>query len=392
MPPDVDVAILGAGPYGLATAAYLRSNGNRGQRTHVFGDPMSFWRERMPREMLLRSPYPACSIGGPPGMTFDDWRKGAGLPLEIPVPLSRFIDYGRWVQERFAPDVDRREVAEIASANGSGFALRTNDGDELLARRVVVAAGIGGFAHVPEVFRGLPESLVAHASVVTDFAPFAGKRVAVIGAGQSAIESAALLHEAGVSVELIARTGTVRFLSFRIQHKLGTLSRLMYAWPDVGPAGVSHLVARPTLWRRLPRGVQNHLGPRCIRPAGAGWLVARTRDIPFTIHRAVVRATAQDNAVTLVLDDQTERVVDLVLLGTGYRVDLARYSFLGGPLLERIRQRDGYPVLTRRFESSVDGLYIIGAPAAWSFGPLMRFVAGSDFASRRVAGAIRDGA
>jgi hypothetical protein len=97
---------------------------------------------------------------------------------------------------------------------------------------------------------------------------------------------------------------------------------------------------------------------------------------------------AAGDGITLKLDDGSVREVDFVLLGTGYRVDVARYPFLPSSLLEQVRLVGGYPVLTPGFETSARGLYVLGAPAAWSFGPLMRFVAGSDFAARRAAAAI----
>ena len=85
------------------------------------------------------------------------------------------------------------------------------------------------------------------------------------------------------------------------------------------------------------------------------------------------------------LSDGTERYVDHALLGTGYRVDIRRYPFLGEALLASILHAGGYPQLDDGFESSVRGLHFVGAPAAWSFGPLMRFVAGTGFASRALA-------
>src|SRR5205085_7457540 len=135
MADTIDVAIVGAGPYGLATAAHLRARG--GLETRIFGEPMSFW-QGMPSRMLLRSPYAACNIGAPSGMSLEDWRVRHELPLEIPVPLERFLEYGAWFQQQVAPDIDRRSVSEIAGANGSGYRLTLADGDELLARRVVV--------------------------------------------------------------------------------------------------------------------------------------------------------------------------------------------------------------------------------------------------------------
>ena len=157
MADHVDVAIVGAGPYGLATAAHLRAR--NGRETRIFGEPMSFW-QAMPTRMLLRSPYPSCNIGAPAGMSLDDWRVAHGLPLEIPVPLERFLEYGAWFQQQVAPDVDQRSVSALAGANGSGYRLTLSDGDELLAKRVVVAAGIGNFAHVPSVFAGLQDDRI----------------------------------------------------------------------------------------------------------------------------------------------------------------------------------------------------------------------------------------
>jgi cation diffusion facilitator CzcD-associated flavoprotein CzcO len=381
----IDVAIVGAGPYGLATAAHLRAR--NGLETRIFGEPMSFWRG-MPSKMLLRSPYAACNIGAPSGMTLEDWRVQHDLPLEIPVPLERFLEYGAWFQQQVAPDIDRRGVAGIAGANGSGYRLTLADGDELLAKRVVVAAGIGNFAHVPPVFAGLPADRVLHSSELPDVDAYAGKRIAVVGGGQSALEGAALLREGGADVELIVRESRLRFLSLRLHHQLGLVSRVLYAWPDVGPAGVSHLVAKPMLWRRLPRRMQDRLGPRCVRAAGAGWLVPRMGGIRIATGRVVSSAETADDSVWLRLDDGSVHEYDLVMLATGYQVDVARYPFLSQALLDRVNSVRGYPVLTRGFETSSPGLHIVGAPAAWTFGPLMRFVAGSDFASRRVAAAI----
>ena len=76
-------------------------------------------------------------------------------------------------------------------------------------------------------------------------------------------------------------------------------------------------------------------------------------------------------------------------MATGYRVDIAKYHFLPAAILGRVRQFDGYPVLPTGFETTLPGLYVIGAPSAWSYGPLMRFVAGSEFAAPTLARAIR---
>jgi hypothetical protein len=92
--------------------------------------------------------------------------------------------------------------------------------------------------------------------------------------------------------------------------------------------------------------------------------------------------------VELTLDDGLHRTVDHVLLGTGFRVDLARYGLLDDALLGAVRRVNGYPVLGRGLESSVAGLHFLGAPSSWSFGPIMRFVSGSWFSGQALAAQI----
>lgn len=384
MSASCDVAIVGAGPYGLATAAYLRSHD--GLDTRVFGEAMSFWKRHMPNGMLLRSPWVATHIADPErALTLDDYESTIRKRLSRPLPLENFVSYGKWFQGAVAPDVDSRSVARI-DALRSGFRLALDDGDELDAARVVVAAGISPFAWRPQPFRTLAQELVSHSSETTDLVRFAGRRVAVVGAGQSALESAALLHEAGAEVEVLVRADVIHWLGRSAWlHNLGPISRLIYAPTDVGPAGVSRVVAAPGCVRPLPRRLQDWLGTRSIRPAGAAWLVPRLQTVPLTIDRSVVSATAAADGVALRLDDGSERRVDHVMLGTGYRVDISRYSFLGRELLDSVQQVAGFPRLGRGLESSVRGLHFVGAPAAWSFGPLMRFVAGTEYAGRSIA-------
>jgi len=162
----------------------------------------------------------------------------------------------------------------------------------------------------------------------------------------------------------------------------------MFAPAEVGPAGLSRLVELPGWYRRLPRALQDRFAMRSLRPAGAAWLIPRLHDVPMTTGAAVTAAEPVDGHVRLTLNDGSERRVDHVLLATGFRVDIGRYPFLSDDLLRAVRQVDGYPCLSRTFESSVPGLYFLGAPAAWSFGPLMRFVAGTSWSARALARGI----
>ena len=379
--PTCDVAIVGAGPYGLSASAHLRAA--NGLEVQVFGEAMAFWERHMPTGMLLRSPWEGSHISDPQReLNLDTYRSASDNHLSAPVPLDRFIQYGRWFQQNVVPDIDPRNVARIEN-RPAGFRITLEDGELWTSRRVIVAAGIAPFAWRPSVFAGLPASLVSHTSDHPHLGRFAGQSVLVVGGGQSALESAALLYEAGADVGVVVRTLMVRWLWPRPWlHTCKPIERLLYAPPDVGPAGVSHLVARPDLYRRAPRGLQDRLGVRAIRPAGEAWLKPRVEKVRITTGRTVVSAVPAGGGVIARLDDGTERRVDHIMLGTGYRVDIARYAFLGEGLLATVRQINGFPCLDAGFESSVPGLHFLGAPAAWSFGPLMRFVAGTEFASR----------
>jgi len=383
------VAIVGAGPYGLAAAAHLAPT--HGLEVRVFGRPMSFWNEQMPCGMLLRSPYVASTIGNPDDTrTLDAYQYATGRLLTRPVPLSDFVAYGRWFAAGLATPPDERFVQAI-DTSPAGFVLRLHDGDTTTARRVVVAGGIAPFADRPAVFDGVDAEHATHASEHRDLGGFAGKRVLVVGGGQSALESAALLNEAGASVEMVVREQRIFFLRrWRgISHRLGPITKAAFAPAEVGPAGISRLVSAPRVFRALPRRTQDRFSVRSLRPAGAAWLSERVQDVPINLGRTITAARARNGRVEVTLDDGSRRDADHVLLATGYRVDIAKYRFLPPAILGRVRRVDGYPVLSTGFETTLPGLYVIGAPSAWSYGPLMRFVAGSEFAAPTLARAIR---
>jgi hypothetical protein len=124
---------------------------------------------------------------------------------------------------------------------------------------------------------------------------------------------------------------------------------------------------------------------RCIRPAAAGWLRERTANLPLRTQRSVLSAEVSADSVRVELSDGSEMTVDHILLGTGYEVDIAQYPFLDRDLLAKLERVGGYPRLGRGLESSLTGLHFVGAPAAFSFGPIMRFVVGSWYAAPAVA-------
>ncbi|OLE76159.1 MAG: hypothetical protein AUG02_05780 [Chloroflexi bacterium 13_1_20CM_2_70_9] len=381
----VDVVVVGAGPYGLAAAARLRQ---AGADVCVFGPAMSFWNERMPRGMFLRSPWAASHIGDLSPFTLDDFQRERGSAIARPIPLAEFVAYGHWFEDRAVRGIDRRRVDRVEPFDG-GFRLRLEDGQPVTCARVVVATGISDFAWQPREFDGLPRELASHSSEHSDLGCFAGRDVVVIGGGQSALESAALLREAGADVEVIMRTAQIHWVG-RASRR-GLLGRILFDRTDVGPALLSHVVARPRLVRRLPTPAQRYATRRSLVAGGALWLRPRLEDVRMTTGRKVVGSVRSNGHLELKLDDGTTREVDHALLATGYRVDVRRYRFLAESVVESLRCEDGHPVLDEGLQSSIRGLYFLGAPAVWSFGPLLRFVAGTGFAAGALVRGITRG-
>ncbi len=360
-PADCEVVVLGAGPYGLSAATYLKA---KGVDVRIFGRPMAFWADKMPAGMLLRSPRVASNISDPAHRTtLDAFETSARVPPRAPVPLETFVEYGRWFQRQMLPGLDQREIASV-NRNDNGFTVALEEGEVLHSRRVVIAGGIGPFQRIPPEFASLPPSQLSHCYQGCDVKAFPGRRVAVIGAGQSALECAALLHEARAKVEVL------------------------YSSHDVGPAGISRLVAAPNLMRQVPLKLRDRIRTRAVRPAGAQWLPPRLKNVTVTTGHFVTSAIPVGQEAELKLDDGSRRVVDHVLLGTGYSPDVARYGFLAPELVRQLDVMEGYPRLGPGFCSSVTGLHFIGATAARSFGPLLYFVAGTEFASKELSSYI----
>jgi lysine/ornithine N-monooxygenase len=384
---DYDVTIVGSGPYGLSAAAHLR---DIGLTVSTFGEPMSFWVDTMPEGMLLRSPRCASTISDPHlAYTLEAFEKASGTPARAPVPLSTFVSYGRWFQQQLGVPNDRRSVTAITRVN-SHFQLTLNDGERLSSRRVVIAAGIGSFQARPPEFARLAPQHVSHCYDGPRVGDFAGRRVAVVGAGQSALECATLLGERGADVEVIARIDPLRWIGrYGFLHRLGPISSLLYSKHDVGPMGISRLVAYPKLLFYCPSWLREKIRRRAIRAAGAPWLRSRLGPVRITTGRRVALAESSGRNVRLRLDDGSERRVDHVLLGTGYRINVARYDFLAPALLADLRCSDGWPILSAGFSSSIPGLHFVGAAAARSYGPLLHFVAGTTFASRELSTSLK---
>jgi FAD-dependent urate hydroxylase len=382
---ELEVAVVGAGPYGLSIAAHLK---DRGASVRVFGPPMAFWRA-MPATLNLKSFAFATNIAVPrPRFSFVEYCRARGLPDLEPNTMESFAEYGLWVQKTLIPDVDSLLVSRVRSI-GDAFEVTRSDGQTLRARRVVVAIGLTGFAHVPESLSALPPERVTHSSVHRDFSSFRGKSVAVVGAGASAVEMATLLHEAGAKPLLIVRGGEVVFHT-RFNPQRSLRERLRNPNSVLGPGRKSWALEHfPMALHFVPEAKRVRFTHRYLGAAAPWWIVDRFRgNVPVMLRSEVVHAQMEADQIRLdVREHGMPRtvVVEHVIAGTGFQVDLDRIPFLDSSLRARLRRVERSPALSRHFESSVSGLYFVGTASALSFGPLFRFVTGASVAAPAVA-------
>ena len=372
--------IIGAGPYGLSVAAHLRA---RNVPVHIFGKPMEFW-QKMPSKMYLKSFWSAASLSYPGGKySLNHYAAATNTHEQKPIPLPYFLDYCRWFQEQTVPEIDPTFVQSLRR-NGQVFQLDLIDGRTIEARNVVVATGIAPFAHIPQYARDLPQTLVSHTQAHSDLRGFKGRNVVVVGRGQSALEYAALLHEAGASVEVIAR-GPIIWINRKLYDHTGPAKHIFYPPSDVGPPGLNWLITFPLVFSRLPNRTRYLVDKRAVRPAGAQWLRPRVEGkVRLTPNTGIVKVTPQGQGLCCELSDGTTREIDYLFLGTGYEANIDKLNFIDPSLRQQVQESNGCPLQNSWFESSVPHLYFVGALAGYTFGPLCRFVAGAGTAAHQI--------
>jgi hypothetical protein len=383
-----EVLIIGAGPYGLSISTHLR---RRGIDHLIVGRPMDTWRAHMPAAMYLKSePYGSDMSCPQAGYDLDGYCRSEridGIGRGIPLPLDQFLDYTDWYIKQLVPDVSDVTVTDIQAVSG-GFQVTFADADPVTARNVVVATGVLPYRFIPSELSALPPDLLSHTSDHRLFDGFRGRRLAVVGAGSSALETAALAHEAGAEVTLVVRCpdspiwGT-RALPLNPVRRVRN-NKLCEGWK-------CPIWNSPTAFRLLPDSLRAEKARTVLGPLGAWWLKDRVEGVVDMLGKTHVRgAEPSGSGVRLQLDGpgQSSLDVDHVIAGTGFRVDLGRLTYLPQELQARIDTFAGYPVLTRAGESTVPGLYFLGAPAAFGLGPSMRFIAGTHNVARQLVQSV----
>lgn len=385
------VCIVGAGPYGVSIAAYLQFVG---VSFRIFGSPMHRWLSQMPKQMLLKSESScASSLYDPTGLhTLERYCRDEGVPFpEYGTPVSRevFAQYALAFQRTLVPKVEDVVVTAI-NKSPEGFALGLSNGETLHAANVIIATGLDHMTYIPEQLIRLPAELRSHSADYYDLSGFRSKDVTVIGGGQSALETAAILREEGASVRLLVRSSSIVWNPTPVKVHRSASERLRKPRTRLGD-GLGHWIYdnTPGLFRHLPQRIRLDRVRTALGPAGAWWLKERVIGrLPILLGHRVRGAEARGGRVVLQVTDQNDQMQELatdhVIAATGYRFNIQNLPFLSQHLKLQLRHEQQSPRLTSNFESSIPGLYFTGIGSANSFGPVMRFLAGADYTARRI--------
>lgn len=384
-----DVAIVGAGPYGLSVAAHL---GGAGVPFRIFGEPLEMWRQHMPKGMLLKSDGFASNLSAPhDALPLSEFCRETGLPyadIGFRAPLATMIQYGQEFQRRHVGHVEQARVIDIRTATG-GYSLLLDSGETAFARNAILATGLFALKRVPDILAALPQDSLSHAADHHDLSQFAGRRVAVVGGGQSAVETAALLHEQGADVALLSRRPILWFSPDVAPDTFLPRAWLRVRRPNfgLGPGWrVFFWSEMPHAYSLMPRNFRLANAYSRLGPAGSDWIRQRVDQVLPVYRGSLQSAELVRGKVRLTLVDERRMLtVDHVIAATGYEADIGRLPFLRH-LLPSIATVRGVPVLDQHFESvSASGLYFVGYLSAATFGPSMRFIYGTRFAAARLA-------
>lgn len=385
------VVIIGAGPFGVSIAAHLKM---AGIDFRIFGKPIHRWQHQMPKGMFLKSEGRASNLSDPTGNhTLARYCAERGLPYHeagLPVPLQTFTDYALWFQRSLVANVEDMMVTCVEKSS-DGFHVRLSNGELVRTPKIVVATGLEHMSYFPSELASLPSELVSHSSARHDLGCFSGKEVAIVGAGQSALETAALLAEQGTSVRVLVRKPAVVWNEAAKTGPRPLYKRLRYPSSQLGVGlRLWFYCAAPALFRCLPEELRLERAHGELGPAGASWLKDRIEGrVQILAGRLVAKADARGGrAVLKVLGEDgqfSEMPADHVIAATGYRFDLRRLTFLTEEIKARVHTAAHQPVLSSGFESSVRGIYFTGLASASSFGPAMRFLCGTSYTAKSVS-------
>lgn len=241
------------------------------------------------------------------------------------------------------------------SAGSGGWLIRLTDSEPISADTVVVATGRNRVPETPS-WTGVADTTldVLHAAEYRDPTPFLGRRVLVVGAGNSGTEIAHLLCEAGVDVSLSMRTRPVWARRELFGSNLTEYARMGRRFPS-WMVDVSGRLMQPLLFGRMkPYG----LGPPQRKLSRVAEASGATLDSGFVDdvkdgRIPIVAALDWIDGRRCLLADGAHVEPDVVIAGIGYTPALD--EFLPADVVE-----SGWPAVGRAPFEQAPGLYTAG--------------------------------
>ena len=379
---NVNLLIIGAGPFGLAMAAYAK---HLGIDRVIVGKPMEFWIKNMPRGMYLRSTTDWHL--DPVGIyTIEKFLETQGQkPADVePLTLQFYLSYAQWFQDKTQIQTLPLFIRRLDSVDGDDhyFQATTGDGQTIKASNVVIAPGFKYFKHLPtDLVARLPAARFSHTCDLIDFTDLKGKRCLIIGGRQSAFEWAALIHEAGA--------GAVH-ISYR--HETPAFRAADWTWVS---ELVEAMVENPNWFRQLSQEKKDAVSRRLWaegRLKVEPWLEARImKDVVKLWPRTeVIACDVQPNGeLEVKLSNGETLLADHILMATGYKAKIDSVPFLAqGNIISKLAVQNGFPVLDDHFQTNLPGLFITSMPATQDFGPFFAFTVSVRTSAKLIGQAI----
>ncbi|WP_211351848.1 flavin-containing monooxygenase [Haloactinospora alba] len=325
--PHNRVVIVGGGQSGLAAARAARDTGLHPVVLEAGPRPTGAWPHHYD-SLTLFSPARHSAM---PGLPFP------GDPDRYP-GRDEVADYLERYAHGLGTDIRTNTTVETVEAGSHGFTVRTTRGEEIPAEGVVAASGSFTNPHLPALpgQDGFTGELL-HAADYREPAPYSGKRVVIVGGGNSAVQIGYELSGKAASVTLATRQ-PVRFLHQR--HN----GRDLHDW--------------------ITQSGFDHLPPEWLARAVGGTLVMETGDYRSALETGRMRRVPVFDAFdgdSLVWSDGTREPADTVLFATGYRPSLGYLERLGA------LDSDGAPRNTGGVSTTHPGLVYVGLEFQRSF-------------------------